>query len=277
MIYGEVIGDPIAQSKSPIIHKYWLSELGTVADYVKTRVTTEELTGFIAGRRVDPKWRGCNVTIPHKQSVIPLLDRLDRGAKKIGAVNCVVPESRALTGYNTDIDGVAAALDETELEGAKAAVIGAGGGARALLAYLAARGAQITILARNPEKAEPLRTLVRDLNILPLDQADEGFAGAAAIVNASPLGMAGAPPTPPELLEAVSRHAVGATLFEMVTTPAATPFLATGLTSAERIVDGLTMLIGQARRAFELFYGAVPPFGDEKLRDLLTTESRDSV
>src|SRR5207253_5298056 len=103
MIFAEVIGDPIAQSKSPVIHRYWLDRLGIEGDYVRTRVAADELAGFLARRRSDPEWRGCNVTIPHKETIIPLLDRLDPSAEAIGAVNCVVPEGGALVGYNTDI------------------------------------------------------------------------------------------------------------------------------------------------------------------------------
>jgi shikimate dehydrogenase len=277
MIHAEVIGDPIAQSKSPIIHKYWLAQLGIAGDYLRTRVAAGELAAFLSRRRSDPDWRGCNVTIPHKETIIPLLDQLNPGAEAIGAVNCVAPQGGALVGYNTDIDGVAAALDETELEARKATVIGAGGGARAVVAYLVGRHARITVLARNPAKAEPLLALATNVEIIPFDRAEDALNGAAAIINASPLGMSGAPPMPPPMLEAVARNAAGATLFEVVTTPVATPFLAAGLTSADRIVDGLTMLIGQARRAFELFYGTVPPPEDKKLRDLLTTDSRDSA
>jgi shikimate dehydrogenase len=276
MIYAEVIGDPIAQSKSPVIHKYWLDRLGIDGDYIRTRVAAHELGAFLDERHADPDWRGCNVTIPYKEAIAFLLDRLDPAADAIGAVNCVVPDGSALVGYNTDIDGVAAALDDTDLEARKAAVIGAGGSARALVVYLAGRQAQVTILARNPGKAESLRSLAADIEILPLDRADEGFGDAAAIINASPLGMAGAQPIPLALLEAVARHSSGATLFDMVTTPAATAFLAAGLTSADRVADGLTMLVGQATRAFELFFGVPAPAPDERLRDLLTTERRDS-
>ena len=160
MIFAEVIGDPIAQSKSPLIHKYWLDQLGITGEYVRTRVPSNELASFLNGRRTDADWRGCNVTIPHKQAIIPLLDRLDAGAEAIGAVNCVVPEDSALVGYNTDIDGIAAALDSTELRGRKAALIGAGGAARAVVAHLASRGvARIALIVRNPERADTLRPL----------------------------------------------------------------------------------------------------------------------
>ncbi len=274
MIFAEVIGDPIAQSKSPIIHKHWIRQLGMKGDYLRTRVAAEELESFLVRRRADPDWRGCNVTIPHKERVIPLLAQLDAGATAIGAVNCVVPREHRFVAFNTDIDGVAAALDSTELQGRKAAVIGAGGGARALVAYLARREmGRISILVRDPKKVEPLRDLAIgiEVEILPLDKVGQAFEGAAAIVNASPLGMAGAAEMPSALLQAVCRSAAGATVFDMVTTPAQTPFLNVGLANGAQVVDGLTMLIGQARRAFELFFGRPAPAPDQRLRDLLVT------
>ena len=272
MPYAEVIGDPITQSKSPIIHKHWLSELGIEGDYQRTRVAADDLAPFLERRRSDPDWHGCNVTIPHKQAVMPLLDRLEAGAETIGAVNCVVPEDGALAGYNTDIDGVAAALDSTEFRGRKAALVGAGGGARAVLAYLTNRGVErITIVARNPERAELLRPLApgTHTDILTFDCAQEAFAGAAAIINASPLGMAGADAMPQFIIDAVRSHAAGATIFDLVTTPTETAFLSAGRLAGGHSVDGLTMLVGQAARAFELFFGAPAPAPDGELRDLL--------
>jgi shikimate dehydrogenase len=265
MRYAEVIGDPIAQSKSPIIHKHWLDVLGIEGDYVRTRLAGDELAGFVSTRRADPDWRGCNVTIPHKQSVMPFLDRIDPAAAAIGAVNCVVPEEGGLAGYNSDIDGVAEALDAFDLKGRKAAVIGAGGGARAVVAYLAARRADIVVVARNPAKAEELRNLA-SMQILTLEDAAQAFDGAAVIVNATSLGMAGAESMPDSLLEAVRAYSAQTLLFDIVTTPPRTDFLACG----ERTVDGLTMLIGQARRAFLFFFGQEPPRTDAELRRLLT-------
>jgi len=274
MIFAEVIGDPIAQSKSPVIHQYWLERLGVEGDYLKTLVPPDELARFLDGRRADPDWCGCNVTVPHKERIVPLLAELDDGAATIGAVNCVVPRERGLIGFNTDIDGVGAALDSTELGGRKVAVIGAGGGARALVAYLARREVgQISILARDPKKAEPLLALAPGsrAEVLSLEQSEQAFEGAATIANASPLGMAGAAAMPASFIASVARHAGSATLFDMVTTPAQTPFLDVGRTNGAHIVDGLTMLIGQAGRAFELFFGRPAPAPDEQLRDLLVT------
>jgi shikimate dehydrogenase len=280
MIFAEVIGDPIAQSKSPVIHKYWLDRLGIAGDYVRTLIAAGELASFLHRRRSDPDWRGCNVTIPHKQAVIPLLDRLAAGAEAIGAVNCVVPEDSALVGYNTDIDGIAAALDSTELRGRKTALIGAGGAARSVMAYLASRGVgRIALVVRNPERAEALRPLApgADTHVLGFDDADLAFGGAAAIINASPLGMAAADPMPQSLLDAVRRYAAGVTVFDLVTTPAETEFLSAGAAGGGHRVDGLTMLVGQASRAFALFFGAPAPPPDKTLRDLLTTVSPNSA
>lgn len=272
MIYAEVIGDPIAQSKSPIIHKYWLSRLGLNGDYRATQVSPVDLASFLEKRQSDPDWRGCNVTIPHKQEVQSLLDEIDPGAAAIGAVNCVVPIDGGLKGYNTDVDGIAAALDDTALEGRKVVLIGAGGAARGAIAYLIRRGvSEIRILARDPKKAESLIPL-GPVAIGNLADADAAFEDAAAIINASPLGMSGTQPMSFELLEKVSRHAAGATAFDMVTTPAETAFLSAAHEAGARTVDGLTMLVGQAARAFELFFGQPAPAPDSALRDVLTTD-----
>lgn len=267
MIYAEVIGDPIAQSKSPLIHEHWLQQMGLAGDYKATQVASADLASFIARRRSDPDWRGCNVTIPHKQAVLPLLDELDPGAAAIGAVNCIVPREGRLIGYNTDVDGVATALDGVALEGSKVAIIGAGGAARSAVAYLAGRQVSpIVVLVRDPVKALSLRDVVA-VQIAGLGAAEEQIEGAAAIINASPLGMDGCEAMPDELVQIVRRRAASATLFDMVYKPLRTPFLEAG----EHTVDGLTMLVGQAARAFELFFGKAPPPPDDALRDLLTT------
>ncbi len=279
MRYAEVIGDPIAQSKSPIIHQYWLEQLNLAGDYRRTLVSRAELARFFENRRQDRDWLGCNVTIPHKEQAALLVDRIDPHSKAIGAVNCIVPEGPALVGYNTDIDGIDAALGATEVLGKVAAVIGAGGAARAIVTYLADRGiAGLSILVRNPDRAKALQALVphAHISVLPLDHADLAFGGAALIVNASPLGMMGAHSMPKEMLQALANHAGGTTIFDMVTTPSKTEFLAVGEARGARVLDGLTMLVGQARRAFELFFDVPAPPPHQRLRDLLTTDSCNS-
>ncbi|MBX3561777.1 MAG: shikimate dehydrogenase [Sphingomonas sp.] len=257
--YAEVIGDPVAQSRSPAIHGGWLAEAGIEADYKATRVTCEEVEDFLAGRRSDPAWRGCNVTAPLKQAVIPHLDRLDPAATKIGAVNCIVPEADGLTGYNTDVDGVTTALDGADLAGASVAMIGAGGAARAGLAALAQLGAaDIRLLARTPERAEPLRA-VAPFAAFGFDQAPQAMAGVMGIVNASSLGMAHIGPMPPALLDALPCALPSAIAFDMVYNPPETAFLTAARAHGLRPVGGFVMLEGQARRAFRLFFGDLAP------------------
>src|SRR3712207_4413624 len=104
--YAEVIGDPIAHSLSPLIHNRWIAALGLAAEFRRTRVAAEELPTFLASRRVDACWRGCNVTAPHKIAILRLLDRLTPAAERIGAVNCVFRDGAQLVGDNKDVDGI---------------------------------------------------------------------------------------------------------------------------------------------------------------------------
>ena len=256
--FAEVIGDPVAHSRSPAIHRRWLAELGIEGDFLATRVASGRLASFLARRRGDRCWRGCSVTRPHKLDVMPMLDSIDSSAQAVGAVNCVVPGPRGLIGYNTDIEGIAAALEGTPLAGRKACVIGAGGAARAAAHNLLAAGAStISILARDPEKAA--EWLCDRVRALPLEACHSAFENSAVIVNATPMGMAGAAPMPSPLLESLPAHAESATLFDMVYEPEETPFLATGRANGGRCIGGLAMLVGQACAAFELFFGCAPP------------------
>lgn len=272
--YAEVIGDPIAQSKSPLIHRHWLATLGITGDYRAVRVPSTGLGDYLAERRRDPDWRGCNVTIPHKESVLSLLDDLDPGARAIGAVNCVASIPQGLMGRNTDIDGIAAALDGAPIQDRKAVVIGAGGGARAALHYLReGKAARIAVLVRETGRAAHFADQDGGarVEIHRLDACDEALAGASIIINASPLGMAGSPLMPASLLESVAAYARGATLLDMVYKPVRTAFLEVGEANGGIAIDGLAMLVGQARAAFELFFGRPPPPPDQALRDLIAS------
>src|SRR5439155_19748837 len=102
--YAEVIGDPVAHSKSPLIHRFWLEKAGIEGDYRTTRVEGPGLSAYLAQRRADPDWRGCNVTVPHKQAVIPLLDRMTPLAQQVGAVN-LIASCEGLLGGNSDVEG----------------------------------------------------------------------------------------------------------------------------------------------------------------------------
>lgn len=267
--YAEVIGDPVEHSRSPLIHGHWLEVLGIAGDYRRTRVGPSVLASFLDERRSDPDWRGCNVTAPHKQAIIAWLDVVDAQAAAVGAVNCVVPSADGLMGYNTDVDGVAAALDGLALSGATVTLVGAGGAARAAATYLGRRGiARLNVLVRDPARAESLRELLpaARMEAAPFDHAGDLVRDAALIVNASPVGMSGFPEMPSSVLDAIAATAP-LTGFDMVYEPLQTAFL--GACSGRRI-DGLAMLVGQAARAFTLFFGAAPPPPDGALFDRLT-------
>lgn len=267
MTYAEVIGDPIAHSKSPVIHGFWLNALGIDADYRATHVTAEGLGDYFAARRADSDWLGCNITVPHKQAALDFIE--DRGdvRSSIGAINTVFRTDGAVVGTNTDAAGFYAPISGMELAGQPVVVIGAGGAARAILFALARIGVgRVTLLNRNPLKGAALLAsfgLKGDAFKL-----DTPVPPATLLVNATSLGMTGQPPLDLDL-SALSNDAV---VYDIVYAP-----LETGLLKAARerdldTVDGLEMLIGQAAVAFELFFGQPPPGDrDDELRVLLTS------
>jgi len=264
--YAEVIGDPISHSKSPAIHGFWLDALGIAAEYRATHVKPEALAAYFESRHADPDWRGCNITIPHKQAALDHVS--DRGGVRasIGAINTVIRDGDALVGTNTDAGGFYAPIAGLELEGRHAVVIGGGGAARAILFALSKLGiGKVTILNRNVLKAA---ALLSGFGIkgqaLPLGSP---LPPAALLVNASALGMQGHPPLVVDLLPLPD----DAVVYDAVYAPLETDLLAQARARELDTVDGLDMLIGQAALAFELFFGAEPPRDrDEALRELLT-------
>jgi len=264
--YAEVIGDPIAHSKSPLIHGFWLDALGIDAEYRRAHVRPEELAGYFESRRADPAWRGCNITIPHKQAALDYVE--DRGGvrESIGAVNTVIRgEDGALIGTNTDAGGFYAPIAGLDLEGRHAVVIGAGGAARAILFALSRLGiGRVTIQNRNVLKAAALLSSFGIKgDAVPLGSP---LPPAALLVNASALGMAGQPPLDIDL----SPLPEDAVVYDAVYVPLETQLLAQARARGLDTVDGLEMLIGQAALAFELFFGAEPPRDrDDALRALL--------
>ena len=282
MIHAEVIGDPIAQSLSPAIHSFWLAKLGIEAEYRACHVPNAELGDYVAQRRGDPQWRGCNVTMPHKQAVMPLLDRVEIGAEMVGAVNTVVRRrTGALTGCNTDGAGFLEPLRPLlarEHLFRMARVIGTGGAARAIVAVLAEHGFVVVLAGRDPAKARALLEAIdpggehhaADLAQFaePTQFAFDDRAGCLdLVVNASPLGMAGQPPLRFDLTHAPP----GSVVYDIVTHPLDTAFLQQARAAGLRTIDGLAMLIGQAAVALELFFGQPAPRAhDAELRALLT-------
>lgn len=264
--YAEVIGDPIAHSKSPLIHKFWLEKLAMEADYRACHVSAAELPGYIEQRSADPDWRGCNVTIPHKIAMLDLVADPGGVREKIGAMNTIVRQADgSLMGTNTDAAGFLAPIADSDWSRKHAVVIGAGGAARAVLFALKQAGiGEITIVARNGLKATGLlvQASVKG-GVLPMDAR---LPKADLLINASPLGMTGKPPLEVDL-DPLPGDAL---VYDLVYAPLETKLLRAAKRRDLALVDGLDMLIGQAALAFELFFGATPPMEhDEELRKLL--------
>ena len=265
--YAEVIGDPIAHSKSPLIHGFWLDALGIDAEYRSMRVAPEELAGYFAERRGDGAWRGCNVTVPHKVAVLDHVEDPGDVRGTIGAANTVFRgEGGSLLGTNTDAGGFFAPIADRDLAGASVTVIGAGGAARAILFALARLGVdRVTLLNRNPLKAAALLSgFGLKGRALPLDAA---VPPCALLVNATTLGMTGQPPLAIDL-DPLPDDAL---VYDIVYAPIETPLLAAAHARGLETVDGLEMLVGQAALAFEILFGVAPPRDrDDELRARLT-------
>jgi len=264
--YAEVIGDPIAHSKSPLIHGFWLRQLGMDAEYRTAHVPPDALCAYIDSRRDDPLWRGCNVTIPHKLSVMEHVADPGDVRTSIGAMNTIArDDTGALFGTNTDAGGFYAPLGQSDFTGANVAVIGAGGAARAVLFALSRMDvASVTIHARNALKAMGLlasfglKGQVRGMDD-PLGEVD-------LLVNTSPLGMKGFDPLNVDL----SPLPTSALVYDIVYAPLETALLKQARNLGLDTVDGLEMLIGQAALAFEIFFDVAPPRDhDDELRALL--------
>lgn len=266
--YAEVIGDPIAHSKSPLIHNFWLGKLGIDAEYRACHVRADELANYFARRRGDAEWRGCNVTVPHKIAAMREVDAVDPNALEIGAINTVIFRQGHSLGINTDDVGFIDPLRDLPATISSATVIGAGGAARAILAALQAMKVErVTLINRDQSKAYALslefpfiRTFMPLENGMNPEPSD-------LIVNATSLGMIGQPSLDVDL----SRQERGTLVYDIVYAPLETPLLKQARERGLRTIDGLGMLVGQAAAAFEFIFDApAPREHDAELRAVLT-------
>jgi shikimate dehydrogenase len=264
--YAEVIGDPVSHSKSPLIHKFWLKKLGIEGDYRATRVPSHRLSDYLAERKQDADWRGCNVTSPHKVAIVPMMDGLFETVKVTGAVNTVRSTDGALVGANTDLRGFAEPFRTEMTDRGSAFLIGAGGAARAIYISLAGLGfAPISVGNRTVElgsamlKAFGARGQAQSLQS-PLPPVD-------LVVNASSMGMN---KDDKQLdLSSLPDHAI---VYDIVYNPVETKLISAARARGLRTIDGLSMLIGQAAAAFCYFFDGEPPRQyDAELRRLLTS------
>jgi shikimate dehydrogenase len=255
-----VMGWPVMHSRSPALHNYFFKQYGLAGTYVPLAIRPEGLGPAL--RALAPLgFAGCNLTIPHKERALDLVDEVDALARRIGAISCVVvrPDG-SLSGTNNDVHGFARNILQQQpawrADAGPAVVIGAGGGARAVVYSLAERGArEIRVANRTRARAD---TLAREFGsaVSPVDWNDRHRAldGAALLVNTTSQGMAGQPPLDLDL----DRLPAKALVTDIVYIPLETPLLAAARRRGNPTVDGLGMLLHQACIAWQLWFGLDP-------------------
>lgn len=253
--FAEVIGDPIDHSRSPVIHSFWLERSGIAADYRATRVTRADLPEFIAGRRQDSNWRGCNVTMPLKLDALTLADDASDRALAAGAANLLAMREGKLVAGNSDVAGAAKLIAPLVGDGADRSVtlLGTGGAARAVLVAL--RLLQVDdVIIQARDIGEAMKLAVE----FGLAQSPRLFTDAIetrGLVNATPLGMTGHPPI---ALDIAAMPADG-WVFDLVTEPVATSLLQEARARGLKAIDGLAMLVEQAADSFAILFNADAP------------------
>jgi shikimate dehydrogenase len=255
-----VMGWPVMHSRSPALHNYWLAQHGLTGSYLPLAIKAD---GLRAALRALPAlgFAGCNLTIPHKEAALDIVDTLDPVARRIGAMNCVVVAADgSLEGYNHDAFGYVQSILEAKPDwrgdAGPIVVIGAGGGARAVLVSLIDRGArEIRLINRTPARAQLLqRELGGPIRAVPWEDRQAALAGAAMLVNTTNQGMVGEPP----LELALDRLPTDALVSDIIYIPRETALLAAARRRGNPTVNGLGMLLHQARPAFRGWFGVMP-------------------
>lgn len=256
-----VIGDPVAHSLSPLLHQTMIDQTGAAYRYDVRTVRPEELPAFVRWAK-DGGCAGFNVTMPHKEAILPLLDEVDTTAASCGAVNTVcIREGRAI-GHNADGTGFLDSLAGQGFypQGRTVLLLGAGGAAKAVGHALAAAGAgRVIVCARRLERAAALAAQLPGCGegiVLAQDAIRQAAAACDLLVNATPLGMAGSPAFARlDFLQAMPPHAV---VYDLVYHPRRTALLEAAARQGLRTVGGIDLLIRQAVRAFTFFTGETP-------------------
>jgi shikimate dehydrogenase len=255
-----VMGWPVAHSRSPKIHNFWLEKLGLTGAYVLLPVAPGTLNIALPGLAA-LGFKGCNITIPHKVDAMALVHDVDANARRVGAINTIVVQpDRCLRGMNTDGFGFIHSLLEAAptwvADAGPITVLGSGGAARAVVLALADRGAkEIRLINRTFDKASALATeFGAPVMALPWAKRHAALADVALLVNTTSQGMHGNPPLDLDL-GALPRHAL---VSDIIYVPMETPLLAAARQRGNPTVNGLGMLLHQARPAFEAWFGVLP-------------------
>jgi len=255
-----VMGWPVMHSRSPMFHNYWFKQHGLAGTYVPLAIPPERLAGALRG--LHPLgFSGCNVTIPHKQETMKIIDHVDDLARAIGAVSCVtVRADGSLSGTNNDcygfIQSVKAEHPGWRADAGPIVVIGAGGGSRAVCYGLAREGAkEIRLVNRTLRRAQEVaHAFGGPIQALPWETRHDALDGAAMVVNTTSMGMVGQPPLDISL-DRLPKNALAA---DIVYIPLETPFLAAARKRGNRTMNGLGMLLNQGRPAWKAWFGIEP-------------------
>ena len=268
-----VMGWPVGHSRSPMLHGYWLQKYGLPGAYVLLPVQPDRLPAALRGLSA-LGFAGCNVTIPHKVAAMGLVDRVDPVARRIGAINTIVVEADGtLSGYNNDGFGYVQSLRDAQADWRADAgpvlVLGAGGAARAIVASLIDAGARdVRICNRTPARAEAIaKAIGGPITVLPWEQRHQAIGDVALLVNTTSQGMSGQPPLDLDLAALAPETLVSDAIY----IPLETPLLAAARARGNRTVNGLGMLLNQARPAFKAWFGVMPEITPELRRMLEAT------
>ncbi len=265
-----VLGWPVSHSKSPRLHGYWLERHGIDGAYLPLPVAPENFATAVRAL-VDLGFRGANVTVPHKEEALALAlaDEADDNAKRIGAANTLVFRDGRIVASNTDGFGFLANLEQGApgwQPEAPALVLGAGGAARAVIVALLDSGCrELRLCNRTAARAEVLRdTFGGSVRVVPWEEREAALTDLGLLVNTTSLGMEGQPPLSLDL----AKLSASAVVNDLVYAPLETPLLAAARRQGNPAVDGLGMLLHQARPGFEAWFG-VRPEVDAALRDFV--------
>ena len=266
-VVAGVCGWPIKHSRSPRIHNYWLRQYGIDGVYVPFAIPPEGAKDAI---RMLPALgiRGMNVTVPNKEEAYNAMDEVDRWAQRLKAVNTIVVRDGLLYGANTDAFGFLESLREAQpgwrADAGPVVVLGAGGAARAIVAGLQDEGApEIRIANRTPERAAAIRDEFGNaVRLIPWEQRADALGDAALLINTTSLGMEGQPALDIDLMKLPATSVV----YDIVYVPLETPLLAAARARGNPAIDGLGMLLHQARPGFRKWFGT-DPVVDQALRD----------
>lgn len=260
MVKALVIGDPIEHSLSPVMHNEAFKQAGIQGSYEKVRVTSDELPSFMNELK-ESDYAGCNVTIPHKVAVIPLLDEIDQEAERIGAVNTVVNKNGKLIGYNTDGKGFLLGLNEKisrPISEMNILLIGAGGAARSIAhALLKENPKKLFIANRSVERLSLLTEDLNDICVKPLSlkDAEDELSSFDVLINTTNAGMHPDIESMPIQLAQLKNEAV---VCDIVYNPLKTKWLQTAEEKGAVTDNGVSMLVMQGAMAFEKWTGTFP-------------------